>query len=193
MTILNLKDCKLRSVHMKEDITYLKNIYANARKKYEPTSIRVLIVAEAPPCALDRFFYFEDVKKQDSLFLEIMGILYPKLKKQYLASGRNTLLKQELLEEFRSDGYWLMDLSEVPTSIVGDITDKDVEGLLEKIKMKIDRETPIILIKSNVYDTCYKILTSNGYKVIDERLPFPGSGQQKVFREKFQRALHSCE
>lgn len=52
---------------------YLKTVYSQARKKYRPHNIRVVFIAEAPPCALDRFFYFEDVKKQDSLFLEIMG------------------------------------------------------------------------------------------------------------------------
>ena len=176
---------------MKEDIEYLKNVYANARKKYEPNTISVLIVAEAPPCALDRFFYFEDVKKQDSLFLEIMGILYPKQKKEYLDAKRSTELKRELLEEFRADGYWMIDLSEIPTSIADNISEKNAEELLEKIKSKIDKKTPIILIKSNVYDTCYEVLKSNGYNVINERLPFPGSGQQKVFREKFQRAIEA--
>ena len=64
------------------DLDYLKDVYASARNRYRPNEIRVLIIAEAPPCALDRFFYFEDVKKQDSLFLEIMGILYPEKKQR---------------------------------------------------------------------------------------------------------------
>src|SRR5688572_5897755 len=98
------------------DIDYLKDKYSKARKKYRPKSIKVLLVAEAPPCALDRFFYFEDVKKQDSLFLEITGVLYPDLKTRYLASGRETKLKKDILENFKSDGYWLLDLCEIPTS-----------------------------------------------------------------------------
>jgi hypothetical protein len=30
--------------------------------------VELLLVAEAPPSALDRYFYFEDVPVQDSLF-----------------------------------------------------------------------------------------------------------------------------
>jgi hypothetical protein len=30
--------------------------------------VRLLLVAEAPPAALDRYFYFEDVPRHDSLF-----------------------------------------------------------------------------------------------------------------------------
>jgi hypothetical protein len=75
------------------DIDFLKQVYNTARNKYKPSHIRVLPIAEAPPCALERFFYFEDVKKQDSLFLEIMGILYPREKDNYLKSGRDSLAR----------------------------------------------------------------------------------------------------
>jgi hypothetical protein len=35
------------------------------------------------------------------------------------------------------------------------------------------------------------VLKEEGYNVINERLPFPGSGQQKVFREKFSRIVNA--
>jgi hypothetical protein len=35
---------------------------------YRPQRVRLLLVAEAPPSALNRYFYFEDVRDQDSLF-----------------------------------------------------------------------------------------------------------------------------
>jgi hypothetical protein len=171
------------------DTDDLKAIYSGARNTYRPSQIKTLIVAEAPPCATDRFFYFEDVKKQDSLFLEIVGVLYPKEKEMYLSSGRQTLLKAGLLERFRADGYWLYDLCEIPTSIVPGPSGQDAQHLLHHLKALITHETPIILIKANVYDLCYDLLASNGYNVINDRLPFPGSGQQKVFREKFKQAL----
>jgi len=175
------------------DIDYLKDSYSKARNKYKPSAIRVLVIVEAPPCALDRFFYFEDVKKHDSLFLEIMGILYPDQKEQYLASGRDADLKQDLLQRFKSDGYWLLDLCETPTSISGDPSTADVQSLLSRLEKLIGKDVPVILIKSNVFDACYTVLKSRGYNVINERLPFPGSGQQRVFREKFKRALEMCD
>lgn len=39
-----------------------------AAKKYRPASVRLLLVPEAPPSALDRYFYFATVATQDSLF-----------------------------------------------------------------------------------------------------------------------------
>jgi hypothetical protein len=171
------------------DIEFLKKIYTTARNKYKPDQVNVLIIAEAPPCALDRFFYFEDVKTQDSLFLEIMGILYPEKKQRYLSSGRNASLKKDILENFKQDGYWLLDLSEIPTSLSHASLESYVPSLISRLEKHIDKKTPILLIKSNVYDSCYTSLISMGYKVINERMPFPGSGQQKVFREKFKRAL----
>ncbi len=173
------------------DIQHLRDIYSEARNTYRPAQIKTLIIAEAPPCALDRFFYFPDVKKQDSLFLEIMGVLYPDQKDEYLASGRQTMLKIDLLERFRHDGYWLYDLCDIPTSIVPGPTPQHAEQLHEDLKQHASAGTRIILVKANVYDLCYDLLASNDYHVIKERLPFPGSGQQKVFRDKFKQAIEA--
>ncbi len=173
------------------DIQFIKDRYSNARNKFKPRQIKILLIAEAPSESLDRYFYFEDVKKQDSLFLEIMGVLYPEQKSRYLAAGRNTTLKRELLENFKEDGYWLLDLSELPCSLLSGSLDSCVPSLLARLERHIDKETPIILIKSNIYDTCYPPLVASGYNVHNERMPFPGSGQQKVFREKFRKAVSS--
>jgi hypothetical protein len=171
------------------DIEFLKETYIAARNRYKPRHIKVLLIVEAPPDSLDRFFYFEDVKKQDSLFLEIMGILYPDQKAEYLASGRDTELKKELLQAFRTDGFWLMDLSEVPLSISGNSLESCVPHLLERLNKYIDKTTPVVIIKTNVYDLCYSVLRAEGYNVVAERMPFPGSGQQRIFREKFRTVV----
>lgn len=53
--------------------------FESARLKYKPDLIRYLLIAESPPKTdSNRFFYFEDVGEQDSLFLETMKVLYPK-------------------------------------------------------------------------------------------------------------------
>jgi hypothetical protein len=172
------------------DIDFLKEVYASARNKYKPRQISMLLVAEAPPDSLDRYFYFEDVKKQDSLFLEIMGVLYQEKKAAYLASGRETDLKKDLLQCFREDGFWLMDLSDVPLSLSGERLESCVPHLLERLKKYISRQTPVVLIKANIYDICYSSLLAEGYNVKNERMPFPGSGQQRVFREKFRMVVN---
>jgi hypothetical protein len=171
------------------EIRFLQERYASARNKYKPRDIRILLIAEAPPDNLDRHFYFAAVKTQDSLFLEIMGILYPEQKKQYLESGRDTELKQELLELFREDGYFLIELSELPCSLLEGQPEEEVQALPDRLSHLINKKTPVILIKANVYDLCYEKLSANGYRVHPDRLPFPGSGQQRVFREKFRKAI----
>ena len=169
------------------DIDFLKDVYALARNKYKPAKIQTLLLTEAPPCNLDRYFYFEDVKKQDALFLEITGVLYPDSKERYLRSGRKTELKEELLLQFQSDGWWLMTVAEVPFEISGLALQDSLPDLLQRLDKYITKQTPIILIQAAVYDLCYPLLTQQGYNVINERLPFPGSGQQKIFREKFAK------
>lgn len=170
------------------DVQYLKEAYAKATAKYKPRQIKTLLIAEAPPCNLDRFFYFEDVKVQDSLFLEIMGVLYPDKKVRYLKSGRPTEGKVELLEMFAEDGYLLIDLYETPVAPFSDA--EAIASLLARLQKLIDKTTKLILIKANVFDLCYSSLKQKGYNVINERLPFPGSGQQKVFREKFAEIVN---
>ncbi len=39
---------------------HMRDIEA-ARQRYRPSEIRILLVAESPPTALDRFFYYEHV------------------------------------------------------------------------------------------------------------------------------------
>ena len=175
------------------DIEFIKAHYAKARNRFKPRNIKMVFIGEGPPDNLDRYFYFADVKKHDSLFLEVMGVLYPEQKKQYLASRRETFLKEELLEHFQEDGYWFISLSEVPCSFIGEPLENFLPSLLERLKNQIDKTTPIILIKANVYDICYAPLVANGYNVYHERIPYPGSGQQGVFREKFSRAVVSFD
>lgn len=178
-------------VYDNSDIEFIKEMYAAARNKYKPSHIKTLLLAEAPPNNLDRYFYYEDVKTHDSLFLETMGVLYPDQKKRYLKLGRDTNLKVELLQNFREDGYWLMNLSDLPLGLFWTEPESLLPSLLERLRKQIDKKTPIILIKANVYDLCYDLLMANGYKVISERIPFPGSGQQGVFRTKFRKALQA--
>jgi hypothetical protein len=59
----------------KEDMAKIEN----ARLKYKPDLITILLIAEAPPDSLDRFFYYKNVRKGDYLFLGITEAIYPDL------------------------------------------------------------------------------------------------------------------
>src|SRR5688500_11017084 len=75
---------------------------AEAARRYQPDQVELLLVAEAPPSAPERYFYFEDVREQDSLFRYVArGILKREPTRQN---------KPQLLGELRDCGVFLVDL-----------------------------------------------------------------------------------
>lgn len=71
-----------------------------ARMKYKPDIVKYLLIAEAPPDSIERFFYYEDVTEHDYLFLRVIGVLYPDIKSEYLGSRRNSKVKRRALMKF---------------------------------------------------------------------------------------------
>lgn len=162
----------------------------NARLKYKPESVKTLLVAEAPPDSLERFFYYENVRERDYLFLGVTEALYPNLKAEFIASGRTPEKKSDILNKLKKDGYYLIDLSDTPITMLKSVkVETFVPNLIEKVKKIADINTNIILIKANVYDSAYKELSKLGFKVVDIRIPFPSSGQQTNFQRAFKQAL----
>ncbi len=98
------------------DISQLKLQLEKARLRYKPEGIKYLLIAEAPPDSLDRFFYYENVRHHDYLFLGVTETLYPDLKDKFIASGRSSDLKRLILLKLQADGFYLVDLSELPLS-----------------------------------------------------------------------------
>lgn len=163
-----------------------------ARKRFKPQKIKYLLIAEAPPEALDRFFYYESVEKHDDLFLGIMGVLYPDSKLTYIETGRPQDQKTGMLKRFMNDGFYLLDLSEVPLSNRVSLS-SCVDSLMERVIKVVDSDTKIILIKTNVFDLIYDTLRSQlRNRVMNLRIPFPGSGQQKKFVSQFREALSNA-
>ncbi len=75
-------------------INDLKKQLENARLKYKPVKIKYLLIAEAPPDSIERFFYYENVKSHDHLFLGVTEALYPELKDKYIKSRRDSKIKK---------------------------------------------------------------------------------------------------
>jgi hypothetical protein len=149
-----------------------------AAARYQPARINLLLVAEAPPAALDRYFYFEDVREQDTLFRYVCRVL--------LEREPSRTSKQELLLELRSRGVFLIDLKETPVDSTPLAT--NVPSLVERCRLL--NPHCIVLIKVTVYDAAYRALVDAGLPVVDLRIPFPGSGPQHEFLESFRRAVH---
>ena len=171
----------------------MKNMFEEARKKYRPKSVKYLLIAEAPPQEKSRrFFYYENVKDQDSLFLETMKVLYPT---KYTDAKTVRANKIIFLRQFMADGFYLLDAASSPiidTRKKRHQISSDFPGLLKRIDEVICKNTKIILISRPVYDVCYEELKNKGYKVINaEMVDFPGSSGQKNYRNKMQKLLKS--
>jgi hypothetical protein len=145
--------------------------------KYRPDRVRLLLVAEAPPLSLERYFYFEDVGEQDSLFRYVVRGLFE------VVPARHD--KRRWLGRLRDACVFLIDVSEEPSgaSALG----RHVSGCVDRCR-ELAPEA-IVLIKANVYDAMFGSLRNAGLPVIDRRVPFPGSGQQKSFEVAFAEAL----
>lgn len=148
-----------------------------AARKYKPSCVALLLVAEAPPRAPDRYFYFDDVQTQDSLFRYVCKVI--------LGRVPNRDDKPVALSELKDRGVFLIDLSEEPIGATP--LTSFVQDLVERCRAL--KPTEIILIKATVYDAAYQELSEAGLPVVDERIPFPGSGQQRRFEEAFGRAV----
>jgi len=148
-----------------------------AGRKYKPERIDLLLVAEAPPTALDRYFYFEYVQQQDSLFRYVCRAV---LKKEPTRTN-----KSAQLAELRDHGVFLIDLQQEPHDST------PLATLVRRLVSRCRRLSPfrIILIKVNVFDAAYEPLRQAGLPVVNVRVPFPGSGQQAKFMRQMQKAL----
>ena len=61
---------------------------------------------------------------------------------------------------------------------------------VSEISELVSRETPILLIKKNIFAALARPLREAGHNVIHDRfLPFPSHGHQARFIEAFQQSL----
>ena len=169
--------------------TKLKKQLEAARLKYKPDIVKYLLIAEAPPDSLERFFYYDNVHEHDYLFLGVARALYPDMKDEFLARNRSSIIKNKILTKLKNEGFYLLDLSELPLSLLTEGLSLQLPSLIEKVKIVAGKQTRIILIKVNVYDIAYNPLQEEFGNVVDIRITFPGQGGQTKFQNQFLHAL----
>lgn len=147
---------------MMEDPATARRQREAAAARYRPQRVRLLLVAEAPPSALDRYFYFEDVREQDSLFRYVVETVL------HEAPSRSN--KSTQLARLRDQGVFLIDLKTDP-KVRGERLDRHVPNLVERAR-KLAPEH-VVTIKANVCSLCQEPLRAAGLNVVDERIPFP--------------------
>lgn len=149
----------------------------DSARKYQPKRIRLLLVAESPPADETRYFYFEDVETADDLFEEVCGVLFEEKPQRD---------KVPYLKALRRRGVFLVDLKpDAPRR--GEKLGPYVAPFLLNLDMLAPER--IILIEADVYDAVYSAMKEAELPVVDVRIPFPSTGQQVDFRQKFRQAL----
>jgi len=163
-----------------------------AREQFRTKTVNVLFIAEAPPCTEDRFFYFPDMTKGDSLFLHIIRAVYPELNEIPTKELRG--MKEELLYRFQEDGYFLEDSCEYPLP-KGCTSGQKLYAIIanqESLLLRIApyKNSKVVLLSATVFKANDEFLKAHGFNVLNtEAIPFPGSGQQN----NFKRAISKIE
>lgn len=157
-----------------------RQIREEAAAKYKPRDIRLLLVAEAPPSALDRYFYFPDVSTQDSLFRYVVRLVLD------LEPARGSKVHE--LELLQAAGVFLIDLCVDPLS-----GESNLKSCVPGLVTRAAGSNPdhIIVIKTRVYDEVADALREAGLPIVNARIAFPGSGQQRRFESEMRAALDS--
>jgi hypothetical protein len=183
-------------------------LHGAASKKYRPASIKLLFIAESPPALKSaRFFYFASLNNGDTLFLEMMKVLYPidtgfvqcsDEEKSNFEAKQVRQKKEKFLAKFSRDRFYLIDASEQPMPEDADAAAKVriIRGALPQLRKKVRelcrrRDVPIILIGSPAYSVCAKALRKDGLRILnDEMINHPSRGGQKLFRRKLRKILY---
>lgn len=167
--------------------------YRERRARWKPERVRLLLIAESAPddggdLANRRFFYDEHLTGKDGLFREVVRALYDD---PPLVSGPHA--KTPWLERLKSDGVYLVDLATTPVNYHSPVAREAAlrRNIDETVELARELDpVGIVLVKQNVFDLLAGPLRTAGLPLLhDAMIPFPGSGQQKRFRERFAAAL----
>ena len=140
-----------------------------AAARYRPERINTLLVAEAPPSALDRYFYFEDVATHDSLFRHVV---------QAVLGEKPTRDKAPYLDELRERGWFLLHMSEQPFRDRAVLPPLVPDLIARCEELAAGR---IVVVGTRLFDLVHRPMRDAALPIVDVRLPYPGSGQQRRF------------
>ncbi len=168
-----------------------ENNYRSAREKYMPVRVRVLFVAESPPNS-GSFFYFRRTNGRDNLFRETMRAL------GFWKVGvpmRKDMDKTGLLGEFRSRGFYLIDVcgtpvDKLPPTLRSKRVVQGLEPLLEQVRRLRPRR--VLVVKVSIYDKVKAALAAAGFagRLVNRRpIVFPSHGNQEKYRRQLRNYL----
>lgn len=168
--------------------------YEKLRRQYRPDKIHYLLIAESPPPPAEfegsRHFYRTDrPRRDDRLFLNTIRGLYSETID--LTDDQIEQDKAKWLERFKADGWYMTEsLEESVKKVVKkperqERIRKALPRLIERVGELADKDTKIILIKSNVFEVACEPLREAGFNVLNTALvDYPGFWNQKAYRDK---------
>jgi hypothetical protein len=172
------------------------SVFEEARRQYLPQPVRLVFITEAPPpLGSGRYFYFPDVRKGDSLFLELMKVLFPEEVQAFDTVKALRAEKTYFLDRFREEGFYLTNAVDAPQP---DTTARarvktyqaNAGALIAQLDSIMRRETPVVFISAVAYEGSARALREAGFNVLNtERIEYPNSGQQLNFRRRLSRLL----
>ena len=160
---------------------------ATSTQKYRPEKVRILFIAESPPGAPDRHFYFEDVSRADTLWVQTTRALYPE---EFGETAQERKQKGAWLVRFQQDGYWMLEA--VPHPIDKKKKETQIRENTERVLAEIQAAAPehVVLIATPVYKVLQQPLVEAGISLPQPlAVPFPGRGQQGKFHAAMQATL----
>ena len=164
--------------------------YEEAAARYAPARTRVLFVAESPPAALHRYFYYPDVREHDHLWLGLMKALYPT---EFGEASEERTRKHEWLERFQADGYQLIDAVKEPLTGTTRQREAVVREHTDRVVQEVREIGPrqVLLLTATVFRSLLFPLTEAGVFVVAKKLSLTRSSGQRTFHERFRYLVDS--
>lgn len=168
--------------------------YDELRQQYRPKRIKYLLIAESPPPSADmpgsrHFYRSEKPRPGDRLFTNTIRALYPETAE--LPDEDLEANKESWLRRFQDDGWYMIEALEI--SQRHQVTKKErqekikqaLPRLIERVGELAEKDTKLILVKSNVFDVAAEPLKEDGFNVLNtELVDYPGRFNQRAYREK---------
>ncbi|HEV2403592.1 MAG TPA: hypothetical protein VGS08_05330 [Candidatus Saccharimonadales bacterium] len=132
------------------------------------------------------------IRTDDRLFTNTIRALYP----ETVDAPESELEqhKEQWLRRFQSDGWYMIEALNIslPHEETKDQRQELIRAglpdLIERIKKLAERDTKIILIKSNVFEVATEPLRKAGFRVLNRELvDYPGQYNQRSYREKLAK------
>jgi hypothetical protein len=174
-----------------------ERVVEEARNKYRPRQIRILLVAEAPHAKPERCFYAPAVRAHDALFISVIRAVYSD------ASDPNRIPVQilrehkgALLSALQRDGFFLVDACAKPMPPHLTLlqrtrrVERELPHLYARLRELAHVGQPIILITPSVFYAAAYGLGPDGFHLVN-RMPIdtPNLHRRNLFPVRFSRAL----